>query len=157
MAANSSKAMRGNRCRCEAGEQRLVSGQQAGLGFRDDALGEVEAAAGIQRNDEYAAQHAAEECRNPLRAVLSPQHHALAAADLAPHQLGGKALRQGCQIAVGGNLSAIAAMDDHGSLGAVTSVIVNERGQMKAHNGVKYAISLARSSGAELRSLTPGY
>ncbi len=108
--------------------------EQAGLGFRDDALGEIEAAAGIQRNNEHTAQHAAKECGDPLRAVLSPEHDAVAGDDLAPHQFGGKTLCQICEFSVGGNLLAIATMNDHGSLLAMTAVIVDERGQMRAHN-----------------------
>ena len=87
----------------EAGEQSFVSGKQARRGFGDDALGEIKAAGGIQGNHKHAAQDAAEERGNPLRAVLSPEHDAVTSDDLAAHQLGGKALGEVGKIGVGGD------------------------------------------------------
>ena len=55
-------------------------------------------AGSIQRHDEDTAQHAAEKRCDPLGAVFSPQHDALAYGDLAAHQFGGKALGKIGQI-----------------------------------------------------------
>jgi hypothetical protein len=65
---------------------------------------------------------------------LSPEHDAVAGDDVAPHQFGGKALGQVCEAGISENLLAIATVDNHGPLRAMTAVIIDERGQMRAHN-----------------------
>jgi hypothetical protein len=119
----------------------MIADNQAGPGFGDNALREIEPAGGIEGNYQYAATHAAKECRNPLRAVLPPEHDAVADSDLALHQFGGEAVGQGCQFSVRGDVLAIATMDDNGLLLAVAGVIIDERGQVRAHNAEKYDIA----------------
>jgi hypothetical protein len=118
----------------QARQQRAVGDQQARPRIGDDAQREGGIARGIERNRQHAAQHASEKRRDPLGAVLSPQHHALAAGDVAANQLGGETPRQLREIAISGGVAANAAMHHHGGLGAVAAEVFYERGQMRAHN-----------------------
>ena len=140
VSARSSSASLGTRA-LKLQQERTICGNQAGPGFGDDAPGEVHIASGVEGNHQDSTQHAAKECRDPLCAVPSPQHHALANGHVALDQSGGEALRQMRQFSIAARILTSAAVKHHRTLPAMPAEVVDERSQMRAHNGTSMPLN----------------
>src|SRR6266446_205512 len=87
----------------------------------------------IQRNRDHPTQHAAIERGNPLRAVLCPQHHAVAQPNASRSQQRCKTRCQPRNLFVACNPAPNADITNDRRLAAVTSKIVKQAGEMGAH------------------------
>ena len=87
----------------------------------------------IERHRDHSAQHAAIKCSDPFRAVLRPQHHAVARPNTS---LGQQRRETPCQprnLFVACNPAANTDVANDRRLATVTSKIVKQRGEMGAH------------------------
>ena len=102
-------------------------------GVGDDAGGEAGGAGGVEGDDEDSAEEAAEEGGDPVGGVLAPEDDAVAGSDAAAVELGGEAAGELGELAVGGGVAAIAAMDDDGDLRWMEEKLCDKTGQVGTH------------------------
>ena len=95
------------------------------LDIRGHARSEIGAAVGIERNHENAAQDAAVERGNPFGAVLGPQDHAVAGADVFLFQQRCETAGEMRDVAVSGNAAPVALVANHRDLAIVAAKVLN--------------------------------
>jgi hypothetical protein len=106
-------------------QQRIADGQ-LGPHVCRDAQGKFRRSIGVQRHGQHAAQDAAMESGNPLRAVFSPEQNPVARADAALGQQGGKTPREARNFAVTGGAPPVAPEADDRNLAVETPKVVEK-------------------------------
>src|SRR5580658_9087768 len=94
----------------------------------------VGATGGVKRNGQHAAQHAAVEGGDPLGTIFSPKHDAVALDDTVVGQESGESAGEARQIAVGADVTPIAAKMHHGGLAVEAAKVVDQCGEIVAHD-----------------------
>ena len=114
-------------------EQESIADGEFGSDVSGDAGGEFRGSVGVERNGQHAAQQAAVEGGDPLRAVFGPKEHTVAGLDAPLGQQRGKTASQARDLTVGGDAAAVALVADYGGLAAVAAEVVEKCSQMVAH------------------------
>jgi hypothetical protein len=127
-----------------------IAYRQLGAHVSRDARGEVGASVGVQWDGQHTTQNAAMEGGNPLGAILGPEQHAVAGADLALGQQRGKAPCKAGYLAIGRRPPPVALAANDSNLAVVTAEVVEQCSQMIAHEGTgKFMVSHRAGLSAE--------
>jgi hypothetical protein len=123
-----------------------VADDEFGCDVFDDSGSEFRRARGVERNDDDAAEEAAEESGDPVGGVGSPEHEALAGGDAAAVEFGGETAGEMGEFAVSGAIAADAAMSHNRCLVSVLEKIRDQAGEIRAHVTIIDALTKAFGS-----------